>query len=203
MAWSPDTAYLAGLDFFTHSVGGLGPADFELPSPCSEWTVLDVLGHVGTGIDFGTRLLRDERPVWTPNYPPGTGVEGDPRTWWDERADGARQSMVGLDLAAPVDTPSGMRTVGEGLSFPAVDLFVHGWDLSRSVGREFTFPTEAIEFGHAFLDPLPPERVRHPGVFAAPVAGTSNLTPTQTFIAWTGRDPLWEPPGAKSPWSAP
>ncbi len=199
MVWSPDAAYVAGLDFFTTCVARLGRGDLLLASPCSEWTALDVLGHVGAGIDFGTRLLRGERPTWAPLDPPGDGVTGDPHRWWDLLASSARQSVAAVDLAAQVETPNGKRTIGDGLSFPALDLYVHGWDLTRSVGLDTAIPTEAIEFAHDFLDPLPAERLRHPGVFSAPVVGAPNLTTTQAFIAWTGRDPAWLPPGDKSP----
>jgi hypothetical protein len=47
------------------------------------------------------------------------------------------------DLTTVVDSPMGRRSIGEGLSFPAVDLFVHGWDLARSVGAEGVIPPEA------------------------------------------------------------
>jgi uncharacterized protein (TIGR03086 family) len=87
----------------------------------------------------------------------------------------------------------GRRTIGEGLSFPALDLFVHAWDLSRVVDADIVIPAEEIEFAHAVIDPLPAEQVRSPRVFATEVTSPPDATSTQSFIAWTGRDPRWAP----------
>ena len=87
----------------------------------------------------------------------------------------------------------GRRTIGEGLSFPALDLFVHAWDLSRVVGVDVELPSVVIAFAHAVVDPIPAEQVRGPRVFASEVTVPASATETQTFIAWTGRDPHWIP----------
>jgi hypothetical protein len=64
------------------------------------------------------------------------------------------------DLAAEVDTPIGTRTVAEGLAFPAIDLYVHGWDLARSAGVDVEIPDDVIEFAHGAMAPIPEERMR-------------------------------------------
>jgi len=199
MVWSPDTVFVEGLGFFSEAAARLQPSDWQRPSPCSGWTALDVLGHVGTAVGFGTQLLRGEQPVWAPSDPPGNNVEGDPRSWWDALVSPARQAVVGVDLAQVVDSPVGKRPVGEGLSFPALDLYVHAWDLTRSVEADVDIPLEAIEFAYAVMSPIPPEQVRSPRVFSAQVAVPPHATPTQAFIAWTGRDPQWTPPADSSP----
>jgi hypothetical protein len=48
-----------------------------------------------------------------------------------------------------------------------------------------------MEFGHALIDPLPPGQVRSPAVFADEVAVPAGASPTEEFVAWTGRDPRW------------
>lgn len=87
----------------------------------------------------------------------------------------------------------GRRSIGEGLSFPALDLFIHARDIGRVVGADVEIPAEAIEFAHAVIDPIPAGQVRSPRVFAAEVSPPPDATPTQRFIAWTGRDPRWGP----------
>lgn len=194
VVWQPDTMFLDGLDFFTGVVKQLRPSDWERPSPCSRWRALDVLGHVGSAVRFGTQLLRDERPAWNPADPPGDGVEGEPASWWEVLADPARAAVRGVDLDRVVESPAGPRPIGEGLSFPALDLFVHAWDLARSTGVDVEIPLGAIEFAHAVIDPIPPEQVRNPRVFADEVAAPAGATATESFVAWTGRDPRWAAP---------
>lgn len=155
---------------------------------------LDVLGHVGSAVGFGTRLLLGRQPEWAPADPPGAAVEGDPATWWNALTGPAREAVGGADLDRVIDSPVGPRSVAEGLRFPALDLFIHGWDVVRSVGGDVVLPTEVVEFAHAAIDPLPTERVRSPRVFGAERPPPAGATPTQACLAWTGRDPFWAPP---------
>lgn len=189
----PDVVFLNGLDFFTDVVIRLGASDWERPSPCEGWRALDVLGHVGAAVEFGTLLLMDRDPAWSPVDPPGAGVEGAPAAWWDALQGPARLAVASVDLAKVVDSPMGRRTVGDGLSFPAVDLYVHAWDLARSVGQDVELPAEVIAFARAVIEPLPEATVRSQRVFAVPSAVPANAPPSQAFVAWTGRDPYWTP----------
>ena len=192
-AWAPDTAFLQGLDFFGAVVKVLEPADWTRPSPCAGWQARDVLGHVGVATRFGTALLREEEPQWKPVDPPGAAVDGDPAAWWSSLAEPARAAVQGVDLDRVVDSPMGQRSIGAGLSFPALDLFVHAWDLARCAGRDVEIPAEAIAFAHSVLDAVPEEQKRSERVFAAPAVAPPGASATQEFIAWTGRDPQWSP----------
>jgi hypothetical protein len=87
----------------------------------------------------------------------------------------------------------GKRTIGEGLSFPALDLFVHGWDVGKSAGLDLVLPAEAVEFARGVLEPLPAGQIRNPRVFAAEKDAPADGSGSRAFIAWTGRDPDWEP----------
>ncbi|MHB8294644.1 MAG: DinB family protein [Acidimicrobiales bacterium] len=153
----------------------------------------DVLGHVGSAARFGAKLLQDDSPVWEPVDPPGCAVEADPGSWWEALVGPARDAVSSVDLTRVVESPMGRRSIGEGLSFPALDLFVHAWDLPRVVGAGDEIPAEAIEFAHAVIDPVPAEQVRSPRVFVTEVTPPPDATSTQSFIAWTGRDPRWAP----------
>ena len=163
----PDVAFLQGLDFFGGAVRQLSPADWDRSSPCSGWRALDVLGHVGQATRFGTALLQGTRPDWSPVEPPGAVVEGGPEAWWTGLAGQAADAVSGVDLTREVDSPAGRRSIGAGLSFPALDLYIHGWDIARACGAELVIPAAAIEFAHAVIDPVPEDRVRNGRVFAA------------------------------------
>lgn len=194
MTWSPDTVFAEGLGFFSASVALLEATDWRRASPCSGWTALDILGHVGTAVGFGTKLLCGGQPVWSPSDPPGVSVVGDPPSWWDALVAPARQAVAEVDLTMMVQSPVGKRTIGDGLSFPALDLFIHAWDLARTVSRDVVIPDEAIEFAHVVFGPIPSEQMRSARVFADAVAAPSDATHSEEFIAWTGRDPRWTCP---------
>ena len=191
MQWQPDTAFLQGLDFFSGAVAELGDAAWQGASPCADWRALDVLGHVGQATRFGTLLLQGAQPAWAPVEPPGAAVDGTPGEWWEQLADQARTAVAGADLSRVLDSPRGQRSIAEGLSFPALDLFVHGWDIGKSAGVDLDLPAGAIEFARVVLEPLPAGQVRSPRVFAAEKPAPPGATDSQAFIAWTGRDPDW------------
>ncbi len=195
MTWTPDTTFINGLDFFTAAAERLDPDDWAKPSPCESWRGLDVLGHVGVATRFGTALLAGDAPEWAPHDPPGDAVDGDPLEWWSALVGPAKAAVGGVDLSKVVDSPIGRRSIGEGLSFPALDLFIHGWDVAATAGHKVEIPEAAIEFGHMVIDPLPEDMKRSARVFAAEVNVGADASPTNRMIAWTGRDPGWTPPG--------
>lgn len=88
----------------------------------------------------------------------------------------------------------GRRTIGQGLSFPALDLYIHGWDVAKSAGFDLAIPSEAIEFAHAVIAPIPAEQVRSSRVFGAEKPAPADATESEVFIAWTGRDSAWHAP---------
>jgi uncharacterized protein (TIGR03086 family) len=172
-------------------VDQLHDLDWERPSPCAGWRAVDVLGHIGAGVDFGTRLLTTGEMTWVPPAdPPGSIVEGDPTKWWDAKVAPAKASLEGVDLTRVIETPMGSRTVAEGLSFPAIDLFVHAWDIGSAAGVAVTLPDEAVEFGREMFAPMSPEMYRSDRVFGAEVA-VDDGSASDGFLAWTGRDPHW------------
>lgn len=191
MTATSDVIFLAGLDAFGAVVDDVAPDDWDQPSPCADWTALDVLGHLGTSIGFGVSVLRGEQPTWPEATRPADLVDADPSTYWAAIAAEARDALVGADLDLEMDTPMGRRTVADRLAFPAIDLYVHAWDIGQAAGVDVTIPDHAIEFAHRYLDPFPDEMMRGPdGSFGPEVEAPEAATPTEQFIAWTGRSPL-------------
>ena len=190
MAESSDVIFDRGLDVFGSVVTQLSDDDWNKPSPCEGWTALDVLGHLGTSMAMGTSILKGEQPTWPQVERPADVVDGEPLDYWRSLTTEIRPLLEDVDLDEERDTPMGRRTVGEGLAFPAIDLYVHAWDVGRAAGIDVEIPTEAIEFAHTYIDPLPEEMVRgEKGAFAPQAEAPDDATDTEQFIAWTGRAP--------------
>jgi uncharacterized protein (TIGR03086 family) len=190
MAEPADLVFARGLDAFGAVVDRLGPADWDRATACEGWTALDVLGHLGSSIQMGVSLLRGQQPTWPDVARPADLVDGDPAGWWRATAAEAHDALDGADLDLVMDTPMGPRTVADRLAFPAIDLWVHAWDIGHPAGIEVEVPAEVVEFAHAFIDPIPEDKVRGAeGAFGAEVEAPPGATPTEAFIAWTGRPP--------------
>jgi len=196
MTWSSDVAYLRGLDVMSDVVQRVPSDAWERPSPCAGWRALDVLGHVGTATEMGVRILRGGDLSFDPPDPPGEAVVGKPGEWWAKLAEDGRSSAQGVDLDREVESPRGTRTIREGLSFPAVDLFVHAWDIAAATGIDYEPPEvdEVVAFAHSVIDPIPSEMVRGGRVFGPELAAPAGADQWQALLAWSGRDPNWRAP---------
>lgn len=185
-------AYLRGLEFFSDVVERVSLNDWQRPSPCEGWRALDVLGHVGEATSMGPAILRGEPTQMAWPDPPGEGVEGDPAQWWRSLMEPARQAVSEADLDAVVDSPMGPRAVRDGLAFPAVDLFIHAWDLACSIGiaHNVEIPDDIIDFSYRLTDSIPEDVLRNPGIFGPAVPPSPEATRSQALLAWMGRDPL-------------
>lgn len=190
MTTTADEVFARGLDVFDAVVADMDGHDWNGPSACAGWSALDVLGHVGQIAEVGIEVFegRPPRPPSTSAHP-GEHVVGDPAAYWNDRSTRVRAGLVGVDLTREIDTPAGRRTVADGLAFPAIDLFVHAWDIARVSGSDVVIPADVIEFAHAHLDPIPDERKRTPGLFGAVIDPPADATATEAFLAWTGRQP--------------
>jgi len=183
-----DAAFNRGLDVFGDVIVRV-PADaWEVASPCAGWTVLDVLGHLSTSVRFGIAVLKGGQPTWPTFDRPAELVHGDPVDFWSALAADARAAVPHSDLSLEMDTPMGRSTVADRLAFPAIDLHVHAWDIGQAIGIRVSVPDDIIELAHRAIDPFPVEKVRGPGgSFGPETVPPVDATPTERFIAWTGR----------------
>ncbi|MCX4960120.1 TIGR03086 family metal-binding protein [Streptomyces virginiae] len=106
------------------------------------------------------------------------------RTWW---------------TAPSVVTPS--RSSG-GVDLPAVvagavaadELVVHGWDLARATGQDYTPDPAAVRASHAFLPAAAAQGDRGGGIFGPVVPVPDDAPLLDRAVGLSGRDPLWTPP---------
>lgn len=183
-----DEVFLSGLDVFGSVVKQVADDAWDNESPCEGWTARDVVGHIVGVLDVGNMILRGEKPDWSgaPERPRDI-VGDDPVGRFERASETARASLVGVDLDQVLDSPRGPRPIREGLSFPAMDLHVHAWDLGRAAGIAVEIAPEVQEFTRACLAPMPEEVFRSSGIFGPEQPVPENATQTEAFLAWTGR----------------
>jgi uncharacterized protein (TIGR03086 family) len=181
------TVFLNGLAFFDQAVQHVLVTDWPRPSPCAGWRALDVLGHAGAVARFCADLARDGRPVWAPPERPGDDVGADPAAWWTATMTRTISAIEVCDLSRPVRSSTASQTIAAAISFPAVDLYVHAWDVMRSVGGAVDIPADVVAFAHQAIDPMPAAVVRNAQAFGPAVPAPPMATESDAFIAWTGR----------------
>jgi uncharacterized protein (TIGR03086 family) len=177
-------------------VSTVKPDQLDLPTPCTEWSVRDLLNHVVAGHHWSAAVVNGTTPGTGGGEPPD--LIGD-----DPAAAYAASSRVLLDaFSAPgalertCATPTGDMPGAAWINFPTFDTYVHGWDLARATGAGAVFPDEVtgpvLGFVRAaFVMPEWPV-----AVLGEPIAGHDSSPPMAQLVAYLGRRPGWSPPTA-------
>jgi uncharacterized protein (TIGR03086 family) len=159
------------------------------PTPCTEWSVRDVINHL-VGMNLVFVALFEESPM------PARGADrlgGDPAGAYHRSAvallaAAARPGVLERSQATPV----GIATGVERLQWRIVDLLAHGWDLVQATGVVAELPGDLVEqaltFAQAQLHGQP-----RAGRFADPQPIRDNAPAIDRLAAFTGRPVPWTP----------
>lgn len=146
MARSPVELLAQALDEAGGLVDGVAPHQWERPTPCTAWSVRDVVEHLTAGNHATASALRDG-----PGQV-GTSVPKDFKESADELLRAfAEPGAVDRVVAVPLGRVPGVVA----LHLRLVEALVHGWDLARATGQAARFDDETAERALAFtLDKL-------------------------------------------------
>ncbi|NNG38638.1 TIGR03086 family protein [Flexivirga sp. ID2601S] len=166
-------------------VAGVTDDQLDRPTPCTDWTVGDLLAHIHQFASVFTANARKE-----PLQPPTTLVE-DWRTaipeqldrlaavWREPSAWEGRASAGGVDMSAEDNAVVAIE-----------ELTVHGWDLARATGQGFHTDGGQLDQVDRFVAMFGSDG---DGPFGPRAAVPADADRVQQLIAATGRDPLWQP----------
>ncbi|MEO6882175.1 MAG: TIGR03086 family metal-binding protein [Mycobacteriaceae bacterium] len=145
---------------------------WELPTPCSDWTVRDLVQHVVAGNQRFADALGGATATATAAVG-SSPAESDLVTAYRQstavlleafRRPGALEQMVTV--------PFGTVPAPVALHLRVIELLVHGWDIARATGQQGVFPAglaeQELAFSRAALVDIPADR--RPFAAAEPVA---------------------------------
>ncbi|MCC5479226.1 TIGR03086 family metal-binding protein [Streptomyces barringtoniae] len=163
------------------------------PTPCSEWTVRQVLNH--TRIDqqaYGLALTAG-RPGEDP-FQPADALYGDAVAELDKVLDAVADAYAGLPAdAGSVPTPLGPLPLPLAAGAGALDAAVHAWDIAAATGQNRPITPALAAALRPTADQLVP-RLRGYGVFAPALTSDEPRDETAALLAFLGRDPKWARP---------
>jgi uncharacterized protein (TIGR03086 family) len=182
------------------------PGEMTLPTPCADWNLAALLAHLAASMADLEAAIRtghldlDAADLAVPEPDPAV-LEPDDA---DPEPDDADPVEVLRDRAANLlfacyahHGPDRFVLVG-GLPLPtgivactgAVEIAVHGWDISAARGRGSPIPA-ALASRMLRLGPL--LVTGREGLFGAPVRVPAQATPGDRLVAYLGRIPLAPP----------
>jgi uncharacterized protein (TIGR03086 family) len=177
---------LAGFD---RVVSQIQDADWDKPTPCSEWTVRDLVNHLVYEQLWVPELLAGKSVAEIGDKYEGDVVGDDPIGRWEATSKAAREAWVGPGaLEGDIQLGRGPTPAVQYCWEMTLDLAVHGWDLARGIGAPSPLDTDVAEA----LLPLFAEQVsafQGIGIFDPPVPVPDTAGAPDKLIALSGRDP--------------
>jgi uncharacterized protein (TIGR03086 family) len=170
----------------------------DAPTPCPDYTLGDLVEHVGGAASAFTGAAAKDLGDATSQGPSGDSsrLSDD----WRNRiprdlaalADAWRDpdAWTGMTKAGGVDLP------GEVAGLVALDeLVIHGWDVARATGQPYEVDAASVEAVHGFVAQFsePGMEEARAGLFGPVVEVPENAPLLDRVIGLTGRDPGWSP----------
>ncbi|MGF7238691.1 MAG: TIGR03086 family metal-binding protein [Frankia sp.] len=188
-------------------IGGIDDALLDAPTPCPDYTLGDLLDHIGglalafaaaatkktgdatsrapavvasrLGEDWRTRIPRDLAAM--------------ARAWRDPSAWSGMTRVGGIDLPGEVAGVVGLD-----------EVVIHGWDVARASGQVYDVDQGPLVVVHDFLQrSADSARGSDRGPFGPPIRVPDTAPLLERAVGLSGRDPGWSPthtpgPGART-----
>ena len=176
-------------------VRGVPEQGWQLPTPCDQWTVAQVLQHAaGDQLGYASAITGEPGPSYDPFAPSGT-LDEDASTVADRTTQAAATAWasVGDDVQdAPTPLPQGAMPAWLGSGACALDAAVHAWDIAVATGQPSPLtPAVAahlLTVATAIVEPL-----RAYGVYAAAFEPQPGDDEVAALLRYLGRRPEWTP----------
>jgi uncharacterized protein (TIGR03086 family) len=166
-----DPVLARGLDQLETLLRSVGQDDHGRPTPCSDWTVSNLVDHVVQTPWKFARMVRGEQVDWAAPTP----HLDDPLAAYQENA----QAL----LAAWAEHPDAQP----GADWQCAEIAVHTWDLATALGRPTdAFDPEVAERGRAFMQASLNEDNRSPA-FGPDVPPPEEADAYTRIAAFAGR----------------
>lgn len=174
---------------------GVRDEDLGLPTPCTDWSVADLLRHL---LELTNAFVATARK--TPFPGDGSARPTELPADWREQLD--RQLEA---LPAAWREPGAWQGEADagGVTMPAAvmgavaidELVLHGWDLARATGQSFEADAASIAASLGFAMSVPVEAEGRDGLYGPVVPVPDDASDLDRLLGYTGRDPQWASAG--------
>jgi uncharacterized protein (TIGR03086 family) len=121
---------------FDERVRAVGDDQWELPTPCSDWNVRQLVNHLVYENRWTVPLMGGSTIAEVGDRYEGDLLGDDPKGAWAESS---------ADAVAAVDLSSGPTPATEYVNQLYADHLIHAWDLARAVGADERLDPELVE----------------------------------------------------------
>lgn len=166
---------------------GIMPNQLDSPTPCKDFSVAGVLGHMTVlASAFAPMFRGDEPPSAAPDVAGATDATGMAR--FDDAMVAlldAVQSPGALDRT--IRSPGGEMPGAVFARLVAFDGLVHGWDLAISTGQAWNLDDDLVAEIDGFARQAITEAMRDGDTFADQQQPADGASPVERLVAFSGR----------------
>ncbi|MFF5304025.1 TIGR03086 family metal-binding protein [Streptomyces sp. NPDC013161] len=180
-------------DYLREVVAAVPEAAWAAPSPCTGWTVRQVLNHARVDQQAYGLVLTGDRPDSDPFHPADT-LAGDPAAELDKVLRMVADAYAHLPAdAEQVPTPLGPLPLPIAAATAAMDAAVHAWDIAAATGQNRPLEPALAEGIWPAADRLVDQLRDSYRVFAPALEVRDEYDRAEALLAFLGRDPHWTP----------
>jgi uncharacterized protein (TIGR03086 family) len=187
--------FLTAQRAFADRVHAVREDQWSAPTPCSEWSVADLVGHLaeenrwaapllhGLDLESAGKVVEGSRKL-----PADGGVGANLAEEWDEAAIEAADAISADGaLDRTVSLSRGPTPAREYVAEMIADLVIHGWDLGRAIGYDQPLPDDLVEAAYGMVKDM--GDMSDSGMFGKPVDVPADAPTIDRLVGLTGRNP--------------
>jgi uncharacterized protein (TIGR03086 family) len=185
--------FLRGLDYAQRIVSGVRSDQWASSTPCSEWSMRDLVGHITAENLWAVELFAGKTVAEVGDALEGDVLGDDPIAAFNAAAVGARQASSApgaMDMTVHVsfaDLPGSAYA-----SQLFLDMLIHGWDMAKASGQDATMDGELIAAAMPVASEIA-ELARQVGVYGTEFTPPAGSSDQDRLLAIVGRHGAWAP----------
>jgi uncharacterized protein (TIGR03086 family) len=181
------------LEYAGNRVGGVPAGGLDLPTPCTEWTVRQLLNHLVGSVDILTRLAAGDdvdRAHIDAHRLANIDAIGDDPAGAFARATSSALAVWGAPGAFDrlIDFPAKDTPASVAANIMLVETLGHGWDLATATGQGAEMAAPVANAGLSWTQPFLAQVGRGTS-FAPAVELPDGGSLTDELVAFLGRNP--------------
>jgi uncharacterized protein (TIGR03086 family) len=194
MTMEPLDQLALALDETAQMIASIRDDEWTNATPCTEWTVRDLVAHVEGGNRAFTRILRGEPAGAGAAAQPGAAEDRDRPARFQESATALLAAFRQPGVLEQVFTvPFGSVPGIVALHLRLTEILVHGWDLAQATARRTPYPEDLAEQELAFSAPKLNELPAGRSPFAPPRPVAADAPAIDRLAALLGREIMRAP----------
>ena len=169
-------------------LGGIKADQLGASTPCTEWTVQNLIIHNVKVTGFVQGTIKGNNTVDAGQVGDPMPSEGAVEAFTAGTNDVLNLLKTTDDLMEVIETPFGSMPIAHFAMFPTIDIIIHKWDIAKGTGQSTAIDAGFAESTFGALQ-MGAEIGRQFGLFASEVEIPLSATIQDKLLAASGRQP--------------